>query len=138
VARHARTANVSHLSLNEISRNFQIQTLRDRRLNLTNEIDHIDKLQEGKFKELIAGDEMTVDIKFKNAVTFKPNCLFAIATNSVPSFADRSEGLWRRFCILPSSNPSTKIRETSISPIDSLRSCPEFSTGHWRGLVGCS
>jgi P4 family phage/plasmid primase-like protien len=94
-------SNVSHLSLNDISRNFQLQTLRDRRLNLTSEIDHIDRLQEGVFKELVSGDEITVDIKFKNPVTFRPNCVFAFATNHVPRFNDRSEGVWRRLCVMP-------------------------------------
>ncbi len=93
--------SVSHLSLNALSSNFQVQTLRNRRLNVSNEIDHIDRLEEGIFKQLVSGDGINVDIKYKAPIDIRPNCLFAFATNVLPRFSDRSNGIWRRLCLIP-------------------------------------
>jgi P4 family phage/plasmid primase-like protien len=92
---------VTHLALNQMSHNFKVHRLQHSRLNLSNEIHHLEKLEEGVLKQLISGDQILADVKHKAAIEFKPNCVFAFATNTLPRFSDRSNGIWRRLCVMP-------------------------------------
>jgi P4 family phage/plasmid primase-like protien len=93
--------NVSTVPLEALGKPFQLtQTLR-KLANICPEIGEIDKTDEGTLKAFVSGDTMTFERKFKDPFSAPPTARLVIATNNVPRFQDRSEGVWRRLIILP-------------------------------------
>ena len=50
---------------------------------------------------MISGDLMSVDRKYKSAISFRNTAKLIANANAMPSTADQSEGFWRRFHIIP-------------------------------------
>jgi putative DNA primase/helicase len=69
--------------------------------NVCPEVGELDRTAEGTLKSYIAGDAMFFEKKGKDGFTAPPTARLVIATNNVPRFADKSEGIWRRLLILP-------------------------------------
>lgn len=93
-------ANVSAVSLNALSRSFALAELYGRLVNLTIEAEIRDGIEEGTFKQIVAGDLIQAERKFKDPFTFKPFARFTIATNNLFHVDDRSEGFYRRLLIV--------------------------------------
>lgn len=61
---------------------------------------------EGKYidtqivKQLISGDDITIDIKYKHPISYKPNIKLLFAVNSLPTTRDTSSGFTRRLLII--------------------------------------
>jgi putative DNA primase/helicase len=69
--------------------------------NITAEVGELDKMAEGYLKAFVVGDPMTFEQKFKPAFTARPTARLMLATNNIPRFSDKSDGLWRRLILLP-------------------------------------
>src|SRR5262249_48658904 len=69
--------------------------------NIVSEVGELDKVAEGYLKQFVVGDPMTFEEKYKPAFTARPTARLMLATNNVPRFSDKSDGIWRRMILLP-------------------------------------
>lgn len=57
-------------------------------------------INEQVFKQIISGDPISVEYKFKDSFTYSPRGKFLIACNRFPHITDDSNGVWRRLQII--------------------------------------
>ncbi|MEK2643888.1 DNA primase family protein [Bdellovibrio sp. BCCA] len=70
---------------------------------LANVVDEMGQLKgvEATLKQFVSGSLMNVERKGKDGVEQKPTARLTFATNTLPTFYDRSDGLWRRMIVIP-------------------------------------
>ncbi len=56
---------------------------------------------EGEFKNCVSGGEIEYQKKNRDKYPAKCRARFLMATNSLPTFVDKSDGIWRRLRIIP-------------------------------------
>lgn len=95
--------NCSHVALEDFRERFALSPTVGKLVNIVPEIGDIGSLPEGKLKAFVGGDPMTVDRKYQEPLNVKPTARLVFATNKVPRFADKSQGIWRRLIILPAT-----------------------------------
>jgi P4 family phage/plasmid primase-like protien len=93
--------NCSSVGLESFEGRFDLSTTIGKLVNVVSEIGDVGKLPEGKLKAFVGGDLMTFDRKHREPLQVNPTARLVFATNMLPKFADRSEGIWRRFVPLP-------------------------------------
>lgn len=59
------------------------------------------KFDDQQFKSLISGDNVFIDRKNRDAITYAPKAKWFISTNHELSGVDMSHGFWRRLAIIP-------------------------------------
>jgi P4 family phage/plasmid primase-like protien len=94
-------ANVSHLPLDQISGEFRLVELCGKLANFSAEIDHMGKGREGILKQLISGEPINVNRKFKSPVELRSSTKLVFAGNDLPDIVDTSDGVWRRLTVIP-------------------------------------
>jgi len=94
-------ANVSHVPLECFGERFALEATVGKLANIVSEIGEMDKVAEGRLKEFVAADRMNLQRKYRDSVNIRPTARLMLATNTLPRFADRSQGLWRRMILLP-------------------------------------
>ncbi len=94
-------ANVSHVSLDQLSGQFALSPLYGKYANICGDLNEIDTVAEGILKRLTGEDNLTVDRKHQSLVTMAPSCKMIFATNALPRFKDKSRGIWRRLVVMP-------------------------------------
>ena len=96
-------ANVSSVSLESMSieRTFPLAAMDGKLANVVTEMSEINKSAEGVLKQLVSGDPINVEKKHRDPFVMNPTARLTFATNVLPRFNDRSDGLWRRMIILP-------------------------------------
>lgn len=96
-------ANVSSVGLEQFSatRTFPLAAMVGKHANIVEEISEMDKVAEGILKQLVSGGTITVERKFGQPFEAKMTARLTFATNVLPRFRDRSDGLWRRLILLP-------------------------------------
>ena len=94
-------ANVSTVPLELFGERFQLTATLGKLANLVPEVGAIDRVAEGFLKAFVAGDRMYFDRKNLPGIDARPTARLMLATNTLPPFADRSGGVWRRLMILP-------------------------------------
>ena len=75
--------------------------IRGKAANITRELSHLGKVNEGLLKSLISGEEMDVNRKHKDPIKIKSRAKLVVATNELPTFSDTTEGIWRRMILMP-------------------------------------
>ena len=88
---------ISNISLNEMASKFNVALLKDKKLNISTELNG-DKLPySGMLKAIISNDKIYGDIKFQEGVFFKCSCKILQASNIMPSLRNDSdtEGAFR-------------------------------------------
>ncbi len=93
-------ANCSHLFLSDLKERFRLFQLYHKLVNITPEVRSAELIDDASFKAMVAGDSITVEQKYKPAMTFSPTAKFIIATNNLPRTRDFSHGYFRRLIIL--------------------------------------
>jgi P4 family phage/plasmid primase-like protien len=93
--------NVATVPLEKFDQRFAMAQTLGKLANVCPEVGELDKTAEGTLKSYIAGDAMFFEKKNKDGFTAPPSARLVIATNNIPRFVDRSEGIWRRLLILP-------------------------------------
>lgn len=93
--------NRSAVSLGVFGERFALMTTVGKLLNVCPEADETDEPPMGLMKQYIAGDTITVDVKYNDPITIIPTARLVIAANSRPKFLDTSDGLWRRLVAIP-------------------------------------
>jgi len=94
--------NCSQVSLSRFGSPFALYGTLGKIVNVTNESSHIiEDEAENVLKSLVVGDRFTFERKFKNSISAKPTAKIMIATNSLPRFNDKTQGIWRRILLVP-------------------------------------
>ena len=93
--------NCSSVALESFVERFALSPTIGKLVNVCSEIGQVSKLPEGKLKAFVAGDPMSFDRKFRDPLQLNPTAQLVFATNQLPRFADRSEGIWRRLVVVP-------------------------------------
>ena len=83
------------------SRTFPLAETVGKLANIAEEIGDIDKAAEGLLKQYVSGSLIQVERKHRDPFWLLPTARLTFATNVLPRFADRSNGVWRRMLILP-------------------------------------
>jgi putative DNA primase/helicase len=108
-------SNLSHISLEAFNptRTYPLAQTLGKLANISTEIGEMSKTAEGLLKQFTAGEPIQVEEKYKAPFTLYPTARLTFATNVLPRFIDRSQGLWRRLVILPFTNT---IKEEDKDP----------------------
>jgi putative DNA primase/helicase len=93
--------NVSHVPLELFKERFQLTPTLGKLANIVSEIGRLDPVAEATVKAFVAGDAMYFDRKNQDGVNTRPTARVILAANTLPEFADRSRGLWRRLILVP-------------------------------------
>ena len=90
----------SALSLSQLSQQFEIVSLINKRVNISAEED--EKFASSKiFKAVVTGDYLHGRHIYGSGFDFKPKCKFLYSTNKLPTFDGLDYGLKRRIFIIP-------------------------------------
>lgn len=113
-------ASVSAIPLEAFNpvRTFPLAALVGKRANIAEEIGECDKAAEGLLKQLVTGSPVTIERKYGDPFQLRNRARLTFATNVLPRFADRSNGIWRRMLILPFSQvvPEEKRDRRYLDP----------------------
>lgn len=113
-------ASVSAIPLEAFNpvRTFPLAALVGKRANIAEEIGECDKAAEGLLKQLVTGSPVTIERKYGDPFLLRNRARLTFATNVLPRFADRSNGIWRRMLILPFSQvvPEEKRDRRYLDP----------------------
>lgn len=95
--------NVSAVGLEAFdpARTFPLSATIGKLANIVEEVGDLDKAAEGLLKLIVSGGLITVERKFVDPVSVCPTVRLTYATNVLPRFRDRSDGVWRRLMLLP-------------------------------------
>ena len=113
-------ASVSAIPLEAFNpvRTFPLAALVGKLANVAEEIGECDKAAEGLLKQLVTGSPVTIERKYGDPFQLRNRARLTFATNVLPRFADRSNGIWRRMLILPFSQvvPEEKRDRRYLDP----------------------
>lgn len=95
--------NVSNVSITGMSRQFGLQSIIDKTVNISaeNEVKDNSGVNTENLKAVISGDNITVDIKHKDPIDYKPICKLIFLVNSLPNTSDLTHGYFRKILIVP-------------------------------------
>jgi len=82
-------------------RTFGLAATEGKLANITNELNESSKAGEGLLKQFVSGDDILCERKHEAPFQLRPTARLTFATNVLPGFTDRSDGLWRRIMIIP-------------------------------------
>ena len=104
----------SHIDLEGLYGQFGMKGLVGKRLNVIEEV-HNNYYQSNKLKKLISGEQTTIDSKYKDQFTFRPQAKFVFSVNQMPRVDDVSTATERRICAITFKNnyrlnPNTQLR----------------------------
>jgi len=92
--------SISALAPQDWTNQFNAAMLVGKRLNIAAELPERDMVEGHVFKQIVAGDEVTVQNKFKDPFRAKMTAGHVFAANELPHSRDLSDGFWRRFLVL--------------------------------------
>lgn len=95
--------NVSNVSITGMSRQFGLQSIIDKTVNISaeNEVKDANGVNTENLKAVISGDNITIDIKHKEPIDYKPICKLIFLVNSLPNTSDLTHGYFRKILIVP-------------------------------------
>jgi len=104
----------SHIDLDGLYGQFGMAGLVGKRLNIIEEV-RGNYYESNKLKKLISGETVTIDQKYKEQFTFKPQAKFVFAVNEMPRVDDVSTATERRICAVTflnnyRKNPNARLR----------------------------
>ncbi len=104
----------SHIDLEDLYASFGLKGLIGQRLNVIEEV-HGNYYQSNKLKKLISGEKITINVKYKSQLSFRPQAKFVFAVNIMPRVDDTSTATERRICAVVfrnnfRDNPNTALR----------------------------
>ena len=92
--------NVCHVALDQLGGPFGLEPLLDKMASVCGDLNEIDAVAEGILKRLTGQDNLTVHRKHRTSLTMAPSIKLTFATNTVPRFADKTRGVWRRLILM--------------------------------------
>ncbi len=124
-------SNVSYVPIGNLCRNFQTWPLAFSKMNVCGDFatdigrGTLAEI-EGFFKDCVSGTEIEVERKGKDKYTARCRARFVMGGNSLPTFIDRSNGIWRRMRIIQFPCEISKDKQ---DPYLSERICSEELPG---------
>lgn len=94
------TSAVSLDKLSSGGNSSYMAALHEKYLNISDEYPRGEKIDDAVIKRLTGGGLITVDRKYKTAVTFRSKALQVLVTNHYPVVSDFTDGFWRRTRII--------------------------------------
>lgn len=92
--------NTSNVAIHKLQERFYTANIADKLLNTASELPKTDLKSVDMFKNVVTGDEIIGEIKFKTPFSFRPYAKHIFATNSLPTVLDNNDGYYRRLNIL--------------------------------------
>jgi len=116
ISRVIGSDSTSHIDLESLYGQYGLKGLIGKRLNVIEEV-HGNYYQSNKLKKLISGEQVTIDIKYKDQFTFRPQAKFIFAVNQMPRVDDTSTATERRICAVLfknnfRDNPNMQLRSS--------------------------
>lgn len=105
--------NVSSLSLDELSEKFKSSRIVGKLANVCGDLSETTKVSEGVLKKMISGDALEFERKNQQPFSAIPTAKLIFATNTLPQFYDRSNGLWRRLIVMPFTRQVTETEKVT-------------------------
>lgn len=105
--------NVSNVPLERVGKDFALIGMYGKLANVVSEIGETDKVAESTLKSLVSGDMMEFQRKNLTSIFAQSTARMVFASNVLPKFRDKTDGLWRRMLIVPFNREvleSEKIR----------------------------
>lgn len=97
--------NVSAVPLESFGgKSFALSLTLSKLANICEEIGSVDKHDEGNLKKFVTGGITYFDRKGIPGIFGRPTARLTFATNVLPHFSDRSDGIWRRLILLQFKN----------------------------------
>ena len=93
--------NVTHVPLDALGGEFRLFEMMGKLANIASDMRRMEKMEEGRLKELVSGEPLQVNRKFKAPLTMVPTARLIFACNELPPINDRSDGIWRRMIAMP-------------------------------------
>jgi P4 family phage/plasmid primase-like protien len=93
-------SNISTVPLEMFADKFRLVGTLGKLANIVAEVGELERVAEAQLKAFVTGDPLEFERKFKAAFTARPTAKLVLATNNVPQFSDKSDGLWRRMLLL--------------------------------------
>lgn len=88
--------NVAACSLESLNDKYTAYSLVGKLVNMCSDFGSANAdLSEGVIKNLIHGDPVNIDRKYKESLKAVLPCRFVLATNNQPRWKDKTEGMWR-------------------------------------------
>jgi len=112
--------NISDVDINELDKPFARVSLFGKLINKSSEIEGNMKTT-AFFKKIVSGDMLDGEFKNKDRFSFPSTTKLIFAMNSLPNTKDKSDGLYRRLCIIP-FNKQFKGDEIDIDLSEKLKS----------------
>jgi putative DNA primase/helicase len=94
-------SNVSNVPLNKFNSPHELVGIDGKLANICTELKQADKVAEDRIKEIVGGDKVHFNPKYKQPYSAKATAKLILSTNERPAFTDRSHGMSRRLTILP-------------------------------------
>ena len=92
--------NVSNVEMSSLAQDFQAIQLMNSMLNISAETRTNVTGAESRFKQIVAGDEISACYKGKDYINFRPRAKMFLACNEYVKSSDTTEGWTRRFCFV--------------------------------------
>ncbi|RJQ58019.1 MAG: hypothetical protein C4530_11440 [Desulfobacteraceae bacterium] len=118
-------ANVSHISLARMQKDFGPIEIRNKLLNSCAETES-KKLDVTNFKQLVAGDRIQAEVKYKGDVAFRPIAKHMISMNHYPGINERTGAFFRRIIVLKynqefkEERDDKRLRDKLVEEIDGI------------------
>lgn len=101
--------NVSSVPLSNFNDQFGMESMIGKLLNISAENEMGGKvLKTENFKAIVSGDNITVNIKYRPAISYRPYCRLVFLVNNLPDSSDVTEGYFRKLVIIPFSRTFKK------------------------------
>lgn len=94
------TENVTAVPLEQFGLPYSLYPTLGKLANIASEVGEIDRAAEGILKAFTSGDPMQLNRKYRDLVTASPTAKLVFASNNLPRFSDKSDGLWRRMILM--------------------------------------
>ena len=93
--------NCSSLNMDAIGENnFGVAFLKDRMVNVCSEMITRNKMATETLKQMVSGEPVTTQKKFRDHFQFRPTCKFIFAMDKHPVISDRAFGFERRLIVI--------------------------------------
>jgi P4 family phage/plasmid primase-like protien len=103
----------SRIDLEDLYSMFGLKGLIGKRLNIIEEVSG-NYYQSHKLKKLVSGEELTINMKFKDQFKFKPQAKFIFAVNTMPRVDDSSTATERRIIVVQFNNNFREHPDTTL------------------------
>ncbi|MEW4221071.1 DNA primase family protein [Rossellomorea marisflavi] len=112
--------NVSSVPLSKFNDQFGMESMIGKSLNISAENELGGKaLKTENFKAIVSGDNITINVKYRSAINYRPHCRLLFLVNNLPDSSDVTEGYFRKLIILPFSRSFNK-NERNVALKDEL------------------